>query len=341
VLPLAASAGVRVRKLSGASLSHCRGTIDKLSALPGFRHVDCLDVMTDEVERFGFSIGRTSSGFCAGDTLTYNMRNLVGATEVPDLIAASIMSKKLALRPKGLVLDVKLGRGGLFASRDIARQTAMVMIEIAEDFGLPARAYLTEMEHPLGSAIGGLSEVEEAVHLLTGTASDPVLLDLAVELAAGLASMENGLTRTEAVARVRDGWDSGDAGKRFLDWLLHRGADLSFLEHDPADCVEIVAPRAGWITDMDARQIGALSSGLASASGRGDIRLARRVGCPVDRGDVIARMVAPASLAERAVFSFIRAVQIKGAPATPRPMITDRIQTRGLTAETTLCLQIS
>jgi pyrimidine-nucleoside phosphorylase len=317
-LPLAAAAGVRVRKLSGSSLAHCRGTIDKLSALPGFRHIDQLEEMTREADRFGFTIGRTSPELCAGDNLTYSMRNLCGGAEVPDLIAASIMSKKLVLKPRGLVLDVKLGRGGLFADRSSARQTAVCMIEIAEDFGLPARAYLTEMETPLGRTVGGLAEIREAMDILSGEILQSDLANLARVFASTLVQMERGVSLVEADRVVEKGWRSGQAYERLVSWLEHRGVNVAAIGKVEISMAVFTAPRGGWIADIDARMVGAFSAELSRTHGMGDVEFLRSVGDEVEKGAPIARIAVSSQDAAAAMAQFGKAFKFETtAPSRP------------------------
>jgi pyrimidine-nucleoside phosphorylase len=327
VLPLAAAAGVRVRKLSGGSLAHCRGTIDKLSSLPGFRHVDQLDEMTREADRFGFSIGKTSPDFCAGDNLTYRARNLCGAAKVPDLIAASIMSKKLALQPRGLVLDVKLGCGGLFADRETARETAFGMIEIAEDFGLPARAYLTEMEVPLGRTVGGLAEVREAMDILSGQASQSDVASLALVFASALVQMDRSISSVEAEQVIEQGWRSGQAHELFVSWLRHRGVDVATLNALKDHIAVYAAPQSGWISNIDARKIGSLSAELARTPGMGDVVFLRSVGDAIEKGAPIAQITVPKTDTVAAMAKFGDACQFASTAPIRRPIIAEVLET--------------
>jgi thymidine phosphorylase len=328
VLPLAAAAGAKIRKLSGTSLGHCRGTIDKLSALPGFRHADTLDQMDEEVARFGFSIGRTSATFCAGDTLTYALRNRCGTTQVPELIAASIMSKKLALRPKGLILDVKIGAGGLFRSEEQARRTAEAMLSIAEGANVPTRIYLTAMTTPLGSAIGGQAEIAETLELLSRSPENGApICDLACKLAAAVVELEGDTTADQAIEKVQEAWSDQQARKRLQAWLEHRGADLGALQGD-REWQDVIAPQEGWITGLKARALGALSARLADgASNLGDIRIDASPGDKVQQGQRLARIAVPVSEAANANSEYLKAVRFGSAPPEITPIVLDVLAT--------------
>ncbi|MEX0308713.1 MAG: hypothetical protein AB3N17_00560, partial [Tateyamaria sp.] len=337
VLPLAAAAGAQVRKLSGTSLGHCRGTIDKLSAIPGFQHVSDLDVMTDEVRRFGFSIGRTSPSFCAGDNLTYTLRNQCGTTQVPDLIAASIMSKKLALAPAGLVLDIKVGDGGLFASAEEARRTAAAMCAIAEGYDLPTQMFLTDMTSPLGHAVGGLVEVAEALDVLSAP-PDPAarLCALALDMSVALVTLSGYTSTSVARDAVLAAWSNGAAHARLSDWLAHRKADLTAF-HTQTSWAEVYAPQDGWITAMNARAVGTVSAKYAgSASWSGDIRLDRVMGDRVARGDRIARIAVDPAQASAATQAIVSAVTFGTQPVAARPPILEVVQTTPPKQRTTL-----
>lgn len=327
VLPLAAAAGVKLRKLSGGSLAHCLGTIDKLSSLPGFRHVSHLGELTREADRFGFTIGETSPEFCAGDNLTYRTRNLCGAAKVPDLIAASIMSKKLALKPRGLVLDVKLGSGGLFPDRVSARETALSMLELAEDFGLPARAYLTEMEFPLGRAVGGVAEVREAMDILSGEASHSDVMQLAFSLSSALVQMDRTISLVEAEQAVDQVWRSGRAYEMFASWLHHRGVDLAAFDALNYHTAIFSAPQSGWIANIDACMVGTLSADLARTPGMGDMVFVRSVGDYIEKGAPIAHITVPESEEAAVLKRFGDACHYATAEPTRRPVIAEVLET--------------
>ncbi|WP_287355502.1 hypothetical protein [Mesorhizobium sp.] len=331
VLPLAAACGVPMRKLSGGSLRHCRGTIDKLSALPGFRHVDRIDELTREVEEFGFCIGKTAPDFCAGDNLTYQLRNLCGAASSPDLIAASIMSKKLALAPKGLVLDVKVGRGSLFLSAEQARATSRCMLDIATDHDLPMHLLLTNMDAPLGRAIGGAAEVIEAIDVLAGRESDEDIRELSLALTAPLVEMSDGCSQQSALAKVLRALTSGDALQLFTAWLTHRGADLAALPQEGHTQCVFHASQEGWIADMDPQLLGALSGDLARRSGypgAGDIRLFHTIGDRIERGTAIVGINIAADHNDAGRDRLMAAIHVsETAPDHRRSRIIDVLQT--------------
>lgn len=293
VCPLVAAAGGRVRKMSGASLRHCSGTIDKLSALSDFRHETDIDGFLAEVERFGFSIVPQSAALCPADALTYGIRNRCGSTGSAELIAASIMSKKIATGASGLVLDIKMGAGGLFESDARATMVARVMLEIARASGIRARAFLTDMSRPLGRAIGGASEVAEALDTLGG-GGDYDTRALALDVAASML-VSSGHSTDEAVARQRleSVLDSGAARQRFCRWLASRGADAERVAADfgAARGVPIRSARSGYVESIAPAPLGRLARDLG-APGRitGNIVLAKTVGERVMAGETLARV---------------------------------------------------
>ncbi|MEH6478176.1 MAG: hypothetical protein V7727_20955, partial [Sneathiella sp.] len=323
VLPLAAAAGAKIRKLSGTSLLHCGGTIDKLSSLKGFRHVSDLGALTEESDEFGFSIGRTSPDFCAGDNLTYRVRNMVGAVSSPDLIAASIMSKKIATSPAGLVLDVKVGPGSLFSSESQAIETAQAMLEIARSRELPTRVVLTEMSSPIGRAIGGVAEVREALAFLNLDSSTEDLQILSIALASHLVEMATNCSYAQAEAKVKEVWKRGAAFHLFSKWLRHRGVEEDALQFANIKGHEIRAPFSAWIESIDAKTVGQITSEIvAQGNGNcGDITILHGVGEYVEKGEVIAHLEAAEGGMDQAISSLSSAIRYTDdAPCRRHPI---------------------
>ncbi len=311
VCPLAAAAGVNVTKLSGTSLLHCKGTIDKLSAFDGFRHVDDIEELRKETAKFGFSIGKAGPTLCAGDNLTYRLRNDCGSAAVPDLIAASIMSKKMVLNPKGLVLDVKVGPGGLFQSRQLAFDTAQAMLEIAQDHKIPTVLHLTRMENPLGRSIGGRIEVNEALSFLKGEHITCDLHELAVNLVASLLVIDRKIALSEAKIITENIWRSGLAYELFVTWLDARGINREQCKvENPSEVkFEVSADVSGWVAAVDARALGELNAGLhVEQDGNvGDIYLHKTVGDKVNVGDILVSIDSN-TLCEEKLTNIIRCI---------------------------------
>jgi len=303
VVPIVAACGVAVVKMSGRGLGHAGGTIDKLESITGLR----LDLTPDEVyatvAKAGMVITGQSAALAPGDGATYALRDVTGTVESVPLIAASIISKKVAVGAHGLVLDVKTGAGALLPDRGLATELARTMVELATMSGLRCRAVLSDMSQPLGHAVGNALELIEALAVLRGDYV-PRVTELCVALCRLLLqSAEPGLTGEEADLRIAAVLSSGAAHEQFVRWTDAQGGDArmiedpSLLPHAPRT-ETITAGRAGWVRAVDPRAIGhaalrigagRLAHGAAIDPGAG-VRVACHVGAKVDAGDRLAEL---------------------------------------------------
>ncbi|HXH05745.1 MAG TPA: thymidine phosphorylase, partial [Vicinamibacterales bacterium] len=225
VAPLAAACGVRVPMMSGRGLGHTGGTVDKLQAIPGFR----LDLSAEDVKaalaRVGCVMLAQTEHIAPADRRLYHLRDVTATIESIPLICASILSKKIAEGIEGLVLDVKTGRGAFMRREAEARRLAEWLVAIGTRAGLRTEALLTDMDAPLGLAVGNALEVVEAIEALSGRGPDD-LVTLSVLLAARMVRM-GGLAGSleEAARRVRDALASGRARETFARMVEQQGAD--------------------------------------------------------------------------------------------------------------------
>jgi pyrimidine-nucleoside phosphorylase len=260
--PLLAACGVFVPMVSGRGLGHTGGTLDKLESIPGYR----TDLDRDDYERLlrevGYAMGGQTSRFAPLDRELYALRDVTGTIESVPLITASIMSKKIAEGVDALVLDVKWGDGAFMRRRDEAKRLAETLLRVGGEFGLRAEAVLTDMNAPLGRAVGHALEVKEALAMLRGEESEPRLAEISTELAVRLliatgAEADEGSAR----ARVEEALTAGRALDRFRANVEAQGGDPRVID-DPSRLpvapvrVELAAPRAGWIARLPARAVG-------------------------------------------------------------------------------------
>lgn len=182
LVPLVASFGVAVPQLSGRGLGHTGGTLDKLESITGWRATITGDEMTDALRTIGGVICAAGAGLAPADRRMYALRDVTGTVEAIPLIASSIMSKKIAEGASGLVLDVKVGSGAFMRELPLARELARTMVELGHDAGLNTVALITDMNTPLGRAVGNANEVAESLEVLAGGGPQDVI-DLTVELA--------------------------------------------------------------------------------------------------------------------------------------------------------------
>ncbi|WIG61477.1 MAG: Pyrimidine-nucleoside phosphorylase [Ktedonobacterales bacterium] len=269
VAPLVAACGLPIAKMSGRGLGHTGGTVDKLESISGLRTELGRDEFLALVKRHGLALSAQSSELAPADGMMYALRDVTATVDSIPLIAASIMSKKLAVGPSHLLLDVKVGSGAFMKTETAARRLARAMVQIGEDAGVRTVAALSSMEQPLGRAVGNALEVAEAVDILRGTGPADVtelcLHETATLLVmAGIADGEpDGHARAERA--VRDG--SGLA--KLAEVVAAQGGDArqiedtSLLPKAPVR-VEIGAPQSGYITAMDAERIGMASVRLGA-----------------------------------------------------------------------------
>jgi pyrimidine-nucleoside phosphorylase len=269
VAPIAAAVGVRVPMISGRGLGHTGGTLDKLESIPGFR----TDLSREEFERVvadvGMAIVGQSPDVAPADRSMYALRDVTATIECVPLIVSSILSKKLAAGLDGLVLDVKVGRGAFMRDIESARALGERLLATSCRLGLRADAVLTDMESPLGLAVGNALEVSEAVDVLSGKGPPEVretslVLSSRMILLAGIARAAE-----EAAARATEALDGGQAIERFARFVEAQGGDPSFIERrgllpSASTVREVRSGAAGFVSRIDAREIGFASTELGA-----------------------------------------------------------------------------
>ncbi len=262
VAPILASLGCKVAKMSGRGLGHTGGTVDKLDAIPGYRVNLKPDEFIDQVKQIGISIIGQSGNMTPADKKLYALRDVTATVESIPLITSSIMSKKIAAGSKNIILDVKVGSGAFMKTLEDATTLAEKMVEIGKRCNRNIAALLTDMNTPLGYNIGNLLEVKEAVYVLKGeNISD--LREVCTALASNLLSLSLNLDIKEAEERVNDAIDTGLAYKKMEEWILAQGGDFSAIESDDeyykSNKYELIAQKSGYISNMNAQDIGTIS----------------------------------------------------------------------------------
>ncbi len=263
--PLAAAAGIKVPMVSGRALGHTGGTLDKLESIPGFRTDVGPEQMVAQLNEIGIALVGQSPAITPADGKLYALRDATATIESTPLIAASIMSKKLAASLDGLVLDVKVGAGAFMKRQIDARRLAQLMTTIARRADLRCQALITDMSQPLGYAVGNALEIMEVSQTLQN--AGPVdLTRLSLELAARMIHL-GGLTETledareVAQARLLDG--SGYA--KLKQVIEAQGGNSQVLDRfdllpNATGAMEITSPRAGYVSMIDAEEIGRAST---------------------------------------------------------------------------------
>lgn len=295
VVPLAAACGLAVPKISGRGLSFTGGTVDKLEAIPAMRvELDAIE-FERQVRGVGAAIVSQSADLVPADRRIYELRDATGTVDAPGLIAASIMSKKLAAGAGTLLIDVKVGSGAFIKDHESAAQFAEMLIEIGKAAGRNVRVLLTGMDQPLGYAVGHAVEVEEALRVLKGN-GPPDLVELAVTIVAALIR-DSGLRPAPRAARQRAerALASGAAESKFREIVAAQGGDLESFERDlPHKQMpvkrSIESDRAGYVTQIDAGAVASALRELGGARRTKNGELDRDVGLYITKklGDVVA-----------------------------------------------------
>ena len=214
--------------MSGRGLGHTGGTLDKLESIPGFRVELTKDEFVEQVRDVGLAIIGQTPDLVPADKQLYALRDVTATVDSIPLIAASIMSKKIAAGAEAIVLDVKVGDGAFMKSLDDARKLAEAMLELGRGAGREVVCLLTDMDQPLGWAIGNAVEIEEARGLLAGEESPPDLFSLAVQAAGRLVSLSDlGIDVDEATRRAERAIDDGSALEAWDRWIAAQGGDPS------------------------------------------------------------------------------------------------------------------
>ena len=277
--PLAASLGLAVAKLSGRGLGHTGGTLDKLESIPGFRTDLSAEQIERQVEEVGCAVAAQTKDLVPADGALYALRDATATVPSVPLIAASVMSKKLAVGTDLILLDVKAGSGAFMKTPEDADALARACVDLAAAWGRRTRVAVTDMSQPLGEAVGNALEVEEAIALLRGERSGR-LAELTLAFAAAAQSVLLETREQEARRRAERALSSGEAFESFRRMVEAQGGDPRVVD-DPLG----ILPRAPVAMPLPADRSGHLAAVDAEAIGRAAVSLgAGRIkkGDPVD-----------------------------------------------------------
>ena len=341
--PLIASLGVAVPMMSGRGLGHTGGTLDKLESIPGFRTNLSLAEAAKQIEKIGCALIGQTKEIAPADRKLYALRDATATVEAIPLIAASIMSKKLAEGLTGLVLDVKQGSGAFMPDPERAERLARAMIQLGEDRGTPVVALLTAMDRPLGRACGNALEVKESLDALRGNGPGD-LMEVTYALGAEMLVLAKTATsEAEAWTMMQESINSGKALDKFREIVEAQGGDASIIDnHDVLASapltVEFTADRDGVIQEVAPRAVGhgviALRGGRRTMEDKIDPSVGFIItsdpGDTVKSGDVLATIHAldDAGLKEGRK-ALKQAIRIGDEPAKCLPLISVKITSNG------------
>ena len=296
IAPIVASCGVKVAKMSGRALGYTGGTIDKLESIPGFKVDLSIQDFLKEVNDIGVAITSQTEDIAVADKKIYALRDVTATVESLPLIASSIMSKKIALGAKKLVLDVKVGSGALVKDLQSARKLSRIMIDLGKKFGMTVICILTNMDKPLGTNIGNALEIEECIEVLKDNKQGS-LRDLCIILSSYMVSLGLNITYDEAKEKVLSNLTNGLAYKKFLELIKYQNGDITKLPHSRY-VYNIKANMSGYLNSIDAYKIGLLSMSLGSGRKNKDdtidysagIVLKKDLNDYIEKGDILMQV---------------------------------------------------
>ena len=343
VAPIVASCGVKVAKMSGRGLGHTGGTVDKLESIPGYKTSLSREEFFKVVNETGLSVIGQSGNLTPADKKMYALRDVTATVDSIPLIAVSIMSKKLAAGSDCILLDVKTGSGAFMKSLEDSIALAEEMVKIGENAGRKTIALITDMDTPLGEAIGNSLEVKEAVDTLRGNGPKD-LTTVCLHLAANMLVLGGVGTLEECLQKAEASLKDGSALERLIAMVEAQGGDSRVIRD--TDCFEkaaysheVLARKDGIITSMDAQKCGIASVLLGAGRETKDsevdfsagIILNKKTGDFVCKGDVLATMYASKQeMFEAAEEEYYDAITIGNEKIERKPLLYARVSKEGV-----------
>lgn len=333
--PLVASCGVPVAKMSGRGLGHTGGTIDKLEAIEGFHVEISIDDFINNVNKHGIAVIGQTKNIAPADKKIYALRDVTATVDNISLIASSIMSKKLAAGSDAIVLDVKVGSGAFMKTIEDAVELGKEMVEIGQIMDKNTIAIITDMEQPLGFAIGNALEVKEAIDTLNNEGPED-LTELCVKLGSNMVYLGGGADSVEAAEKlIREKLANGEAFEKFKEFISIQGGNVDVI-NDPsklpsADHVrEIKSDVEGYLETIKSDSVGIAAMKLGAGRETLDsvldmsagIILNKKVGDKINKGDVIATLYTNTqSKLDESEKMFLDAITISKDEVAPRKLI--------------------
>ncbi len=263
IAPIVASLGIKVCKMSGRGLGYTGGTIDKLESIPGFNVNLTDEEIIKEVNEIGMAITSQTKNLTPLDKVIYSLRDVTGTVESIPLIASSIMSKKIASGADKILIDIKVGDGALIKTKEDAIILSILMQNIGKKYNREVRTIITDMQHPLGRAVGNTLEVIEAASILKGYGEHTYLYEVCMEIASNMVSMALELPMDDAKELVKKVIDNGSAYHKFLEFINYQGGKLEDSKLSKKTKV-IRSTKIGTVKEINALKIGMLSAALGS-----------------------------------------------------------------------------
>ena len=331
--PVVAACGVPFGKMSGRGLGHTGGTLDKLESIPGFRVELTTDELVEQTREIGIAVAGQTADLVPADKKLYALRDVTATIDQVSLIAASIMSKKIAAGASAVVLDVKVGEGAFMRTVEDARELAEEMRALGVEAGMDVVCVLTDMDQPLGRAVGNALEVREAWETVSG-GGPPDFRELVVDAAAQLLALSDlGVDEAEGRRRAETALADGSALATYERWVRAQGGDPDPARLPVAPLVrQVAAPESGYVHELGAREVATTAMELGAGREVAGEPVDHAVGvvCLRKRGEEVAsgeplakihaRDEAAAAQAEKALLA---AYAIGAGEPEPRPLVLE------------------
>ena len=334
IAPLVAACGGKVAKMSGRGLGHTGGTIDKMESIPNLKVSLEKDAFINQVNQIGLAVIGQSEGLAPADKKLYALRDVTGTVDSIPLIASSVMSKKLASGAQAILLDVKVGSGAFMKNIEDARELAKAMVDIGKKNGRSVKAILTDMDRPLGHAIGNALEIREVIDTLKGHGPEDLTHECII-MAAHMLVLSHICDYETALSRVQEALDSGAALERLRMMIDAQDGDSRVIDDESILAIgqftyDVIAPQDGYIIHMNTEQCGIasvmLGAGRTVKDGPIDysagIVMHKKTGDAVSMGERIATLYASdESLFTNAAQTYLAAITI----GNTAPKVVDTI----------------
>ena len=339
IAPLVAACGGKVAKMSGRGLGHTGGTIDKMESIPNLKVSLEQDAFIDQVNKIGLAVIGQSEGLAPADKKLYALRDVTGTVDSIPLIASSVMSKKLASGAQAILLDVKVGSGAFMKNIEDARELAKAMVDIGKENGRSVKAILTDMDRPLGHAIGNALEIREVINTLKGHGPEDLTHECII-MAAHMLVLSRMCDYETALNRVQQVLDSGAALERLRLMIEAQGGDSRVIDDDRVLTIgkftyDVTSPQDGYITHMNTERCGIasvmLGAGRTVKDGPIDysagIVMHKKTGDAVSMGERIATLYASdESLFTNAAQTYLAAITIGDTASKVMDTILDIVE---------------
>ena len=339
IAPLVAACGGKVAKMSGRGLGHTGGTIDKMESIPNLKVSLEQDAFINQVNKIGLAVIGQSEGLAPADKKLYALRDVTGTVDSIPLIASSVMSKKLASGAQAILLDVKVGSGAFMKNIEDARELAKAMVDIGKKNGRSVKAILTDMDRPLGHAIGNALEIREVINTLKGHGPEDLTHECII-MAAHMLVLSRMCDYETALNRVQQALDSGVALERLRLMIEAQGGDSRVIDDDRVLTIgkftyDVTSPQDGYITHMNTERCGIasvmLGAGRTVKDGPIDysagIVMHKKTGDAVSMGERIATLYASdESLFTNAAQTYLAAITIGDTASKVMDTILDIVE---------------